>query len=408
MRVLALLAVVLFFSWVRRPGDFAGYLLVGELVLEGRHIYADAPPGINTWPPFFALFCVPLALLATPGPALARALWLLLNFAALAFVFDLLGRLLYGRPLSLRPAPGRLTLAAPALLVPLVQSFRYVLSNFEHVQINVVVFALALGGLARQARGREWTGGGLLGLAASLKVMPVVFIPYLALRRRWRAAAGATLATAALSAGLPALAFGPARFWEYVGAWRQSVAAGWGVGKMNQSVHAMFDRALGHGLPPFAEGTNVLPESGDPAVLGAVVLAAVAVAAVALAASRGPVAPGGRAALAEWSALFLAAALFAPVMWKAYLIVALLPNALLFAAWRSSGPDSRARRVLGAVLLSAFALGVLTTRSVVGTDLAWRFEMTSTVTWAALILLGGVLWLRARTARGPEAAAAAP
>lgn len=407
LRALGLLALVLFFSWVRRPGDFAGYLIVGELVLEGRHIYADAPPGINTWPPFFALFCVPLALLATPGPVLARALWLLLNFALLAVVFDLLARLVYGRRLGLRAGSDRLTLAAPALLVPLVLSLRYVFSNFEHVQINIVIFALALGGLALQARGREWTGGGLLGFAASLKVIPVVFIPYLAYRRRWKAATSAALAGVALSVALPAVAFGPARFVEYVDAWRASVAAGWGVGKMNQSLFALLDRTLGHGLAPFAEGTNALPESGDPIVLGALIVAAAVAGAIALAAFRGPIDPGGPAALAEWSAVFLAAALFSPVMWKAYLIVALLPNTLLFAAWRSAAPGGRVRRVLSAVLLAAFALGVLTTRSVVGRDLAWRFEMTSAVTWAGLILLGGVLWLRTRVAREPGPPAAA-
>src|SRR5574337_105859 len=85
--------------WMQRPGDFAGYVTVGELVLAGKHIYRDAPPGLNTWPPFFSLLCVPLALLARPTPLLARAVWLLLNFALLWMTLRLLARLIYDRDL---------------------------------------------------------------------------------------------------------------------------------------------------------------------------------------------------------------------------------------------------------------------------------------------------------------------
>ncbi len=402
---LLLLAAALFFSWVRRPGDFAGYLLVGELVLEGRHIYADAPPGINTWPPFFSLLCVPWTLLAAPSPYLSRGLFLLLNFGLLLLLLHWLAKLVYGRRLSLRAGGDRLSVAAPALLVPLLLSSRYVLSNFEHVQVNILIFALALGGLFLQARGRQGWGGVALGAAAALKVMPVLFLPYLAYRRRWRAAGSAALATVVFSVALPVGAFGWGRFWDYAAAWRDAVAVGWGVGKMNQSVYAMFDRWIGHGMVPLAvEGTNVVPEPVDPWVTVAVATLALAVAAVALGLFRGPLRPDGWPALAEWSVVFLAAALFSPVMWKAYLIVVLLPNTLLFAAWRSLDFDRRTRRLAGSVALAGFVLGVLTTRSVVGTPLSWRLEMASTVTLAGLILLAGLLWFRARAGRELAAA----
>ena len=55
--------------WVQRAADFAGYLRVGDVVLHGAHLYLDAPPGINTWPPFFGLLCVPLSLLARASTA---------------------------------------------------------------------------------------------------------------------------------------------------------------------------------------------------------------------------------------------------------------------------------------------------------------------------------------------------
>jgi glycosyl transferase family 87 len=369
--------------WVRRPGDFAGYLIVGDLVLAGRHIYADAPPHINTWPPFFSLLCVPLALLAAPTPYLARGVWLVLNAALLAVVLRLISRLVY--------RDGR-----PELLIPLLLSARFVLGNFEHLQINLVVFALALTGLALQARGREVTGGVVLGFAAAIKVMPLAFVPYLMYRGRWRAAATTLAATAAFSAS-PLLVFGWDRFRDYLTAWRAAVAAGWGAGRMNQSVLAMWDRLLAHRLWPLtAPGVDDLPESGAALTRLAVAVSLAVVIGLALAAFRGRPRPDGWAALAEWSAVFVVAAVFGPVSWKSYLVVSLLPNTLLFAVWRSAALDGRTRAVGGRVLLAVFLLGGLTAPGLVGRAAAERLEMSSVVTLAALVLLGGVLWLRPR------------
>ena len=387
-------------SWIRRAGDFAGYVTVGRLVLDGGHIYADAPPGLNTWPPFFSLFCVPLALLAAPTPYLARGCWMLLNFALLLLVLRILARLVYGRDMSLRAASGDLHPTAPELLVPLVLSSRYVLGNFEHQQVNILTFALALGGLYLHANRRELLGGVCLGSAAALKVMAVLFIPYLMYRRQWRTALSAAATASALSLS-PLLVFGPTRFWDYVGAWRAAVEAGWGVGKMNQSVYAMLDRWIGHGMVPFAvTGANGISASGDPRVVVGVALLAAIVALAGLAIFRDGHRRGSWPDLAEWSVVFICSAIFGPVSWKAYLAVVLLPNTLLFAAWRSSELAATTRRGAGLVLLTAFVLGGLTTPGLVGKVAAGKLEMTSVVTLAALVLCAGSLWFRATLGSG--------
>lgn len=384
--------------WVRRAGDFAGYLLVGDLVLAGRDIYLDAPRGVNTWPPFFSLVCVPLALLAAPSPLLARAVWILLNDVALLLALWVIVRLVYRRDLSLRAEPDGLSLVAPEVLVPLLLSYRYVTGNFDHLQINIVIFALALGGLYLQATGREFAGSITLGAAAAMKVMPVAFIPYLAYRRRYRAAALTAAATAALSLS-PILVFGWGRFWHYVEAWRSVVSAGFGVGKMNQSVFAMWDRFIGHGMIPLATaGISIHPESGDPRVTAATLASLALVTLLALWIFRGPAAPDGWATLSEWSVVCIVSALFGPVCWKAYLIVLLLPNTLLFAAWRSAEVREHERRVIGRILAASFILGALPAPGLVGRRLAGALEMASAGTIAALVMLGGLLWFRARQA----------
>jgi hypothetical protein len=121
----------------------------------------------------------------------------------------------------------------------------------------------------------------------------------------------------------------------------------------------------------------------------------------ALVAWRGRPRPDSWAALAEWSAVFLASAIFGPVAWKSYLIVTLLPNTLLFAVCLSPRMDARTRAGAAAVLVVAFVLGGLPMPGLVGEAVAERLEMSSTVTLAALVLLGGVLWLRARLAEAP-------
>jgi hypothetical protein len=391
LRGLLAYAVIGSVIWIQRSGDFAGYLLVGNLVRAGRDIYLDATA--NTWPPSFSLLCVPLALLATPTPYLARGCWLLLNFACLLLVFRIIAQLVYRRDLSLRAESTGLSLAAPELLVPYLLTDRYVSGNFDHLQINIIIFALALGGLSLQATGREVAGGIALGCAAALKVMPVIFIPYLGYRRRWRAAAYSALAWAVFTL-CPIVVFGWSRFWEYAAGWHAKVVAGWDVGQMNQSVVAMWARLIADGMARFGTaGINDRPELGATLLMVAVAASLAVVTLSALWIFRGAARPDGWTALAEWSVVFIVGAIFGPVCWKAYLVVLLLPNTLLFAVWRSPQVDARTRRTTGAILVVAYLIGAFPSPGFVGETVASFLERASGVTVAALILLAGTLWL---------------
>ncbi len=403
LRGILAIAVYGLYTWTKRHGDVDGYILVGRLVLDGGHIYLDAPT-INTWPPFFSLVSVPFAVLAAPTPLLAHGFLMLLSYAMLLVVLHLLARLVYDCNLSLRAESAGLSLAAPALLVPLLLTSRYIASNFEHLQVNFLLFAVTLAGLYLQANGRELVGGLAIGLGAALKVMPALFIPYLAYKGRWRAAGYAALATLIFSLS-PVLVFGWARFWDYILAWRAALAAGWGSGHLNQSVLAMWDRFIGHGMLPFTVGSDHLAASGEYLVTVVYALSVGLVTLLALWILRGRVPQNSWAALAEWSVVFIISALFGPVARKHYLIVLLLPNTLLFAAWQRSDLDPRMRRTAGIFLLSAFVVGVLTTDGVVGGALAGVLEMTSVVTVAGLIMLGGSLWFRSWLAVHPVRAA---
>jgi hypothetical protein len=398
---LLLAAVIgLTIAYQHRSGDLAGYVQVGDLVLSGRHPYRDAAPGISTWPPFFWIIAVPLALASRLSAGATRVGWLAVNWLALYAVLALSVRLVHNRRLAFSGdgSDGRVPLASAIVLVPLLLTLRYVLSNFEHLQINVLWLAIVLGGLALVARGRQTWGAVAIGAAAALKVMPALFIPYFLWRRQLRAAL-LTAAWAALFTLSPVAVFGWSRYVDYLRAWRQAVEAGWGVGRMNQSVYAMLDRLIGHRLVPFAAaGVNDLPASGVSAVWLAFLATLAAVAVLAAWTMRGPLSAGtvDRRPLAEWSAVLLVAALFGTVCWKAYLVVALLPNMLLVAAWRDAGESPAVRRRLGALVLAAFALGIVAADVLVGRAVAARAEMASVEAWAGLLLLGTLFWYRWR------------
>jgi hypothetical protein len=390
-----LLAIALFFSYARRPGDFIGYVAAGNAVLSGNDIYDDTPPGLNNWPPFFSLLCVPLALMDRATPYLARGFWIILNYGVLLLILDMVSRLVYGRKLTFSGANSTVSLASSAILIPLALTLPYLLYQFLYHQVNLILFVLALGGLVLQEKGWGSLGGLALGLAAAMKVMPVLFVPYLAYRRRWKPALSALAATVVFSL-TPILVLGWNHFWRDFKAWLAICRRNpWGTGSANQSVYAMWDRFLGHGLVPFVSlGKFFLPMSGDRRVRIAWMLSIAFTGLVVLLAFRGQPRLGSMSSHTEWSVVFLIAALFGPVGWKHYLVVLLLPNALLYAVWCSKLVDARVRKVVGVVLLVAVLLSLSTSHDIVGKSLAQRFETGAVITDAALILLAGLLWFR--------------
>lgn len=381
---------------MRNSEDFGGYVLVGNLILAGEHPYDAAPPGISTWPPVFGMLCVPLALLDGVSTPLARATWLLLVAAALFWALRELALLVHGRRLGWTLG---LPLGSAALIVPLLLAHAAVLGNFLHLQISTVMFAAVLVALRLDAEGRSWRGGLLLGAVAALRVMPVVFIPYWLWRGRWRAALAASVGLILVSL-LPVLVYGPATFAEYTSSWLDVVSGGaWGVGKMNQSMPAAWDRLLGHGIVPFVADPQVaLDPSGSP-VVRLVVLATMAITgALALVLFRGRTAPGGSIALVEWSIVFLVAAAYGPVCWKSYLVVALLPLVLLWKFARDPRSSVAIRRLALWTLVVGGGLLALPGRDFWGRWIGGSLELASTYTVAVFALLAGLFLLRHRLA----------
>src|ERR1700728_4199802 len=96
--IIVLLGLVLTFEVIRdcfKDGDFIGYIHAGNAVLTDKEPYSDH---LNTWPPFFSIFCVPLALINNISAILSRFIWLLSSLVAMYFIMKLTIKMLFNKP----------------------------------------------------------------------------------------------------------------------------------------------------------------------------------------------------------------------------------------------------------------------------------------------------------------------
>lgn len=175
---------------------------------DGRSLY-DEPALRGAWfvyPPFATFLLAPLAWL---GFDVAKYVLLAVSIGLLALIAWRILRLAGVR------ADFRLGVMSAALAV-IVVDVEPVQATLWWGQINVVLMAMVMLDLLRPS-GARWRGIGL-GLAAGIKLTPLIFLPYLLVTRQWRASATATatfVATAALT--WPLLPRDSAWFWTHLG-----------------------------------------------------------------------------------------------------------------------------------------------------------------------------------------------
>jgi alpha-1,2-mannosyltransferase len=180
--------------------DLSVYRYAGQALLDGRSVYGSDDPVTGlpfTYPPFAAVVMVPVALV--PGPA-AAAVWTGASVCALAAVVTLSLRTLG------QSAPGWLV----ALLTLGAVALEPVWQNLTFGQVNLLLMLAVLVDLLLPDR--RWSGV-LVGVAAGVKLTPLVFVVLLVMVGR-RTAAGRAVLTFALTVALgAALTAGSAPYW---------------------------------------------------------------------------------------------------------------------------------------------------------------------------------------------------
>jgi alpha-1,2-mannosyltransferase len=175
------------------------WLLDGGDLYDYR--YLDTMYGF-TYPPFAALALSPLLALSWP---VAIAAGLVLNAAAVVLLLRW-----YMVPILRRNGWPLWTPCAFAFLALLV--FEPTLDTFSYGQVNLVLLVLACADLRALRAGGRWAEVGI-GVATAIKLTHAVFIGYLIVARRYRAAAVAA-GTSALATALAAV-IAPDSSWAF-------------------------------------------------------------------------------------------------------------------------------------------------------------------------------------------------
>ncbi|MEN3221574.1 glycosyltransferase 87 family protein [Mycolicibacterium porcinum] len=197
-----------FFGLTENNFDLDTYRAAVHASWDGRSLYQQ-PALRGAWfvyPPFATFFLAPLAWL---GFDVAKYVLLAVSIGVLALIAWRIMRLAGIR------AGLRLGLMSAALAVIAVE-IEPVQATLWWGQINILLMAVVMLDLLRPAQAR-WRGIGL-GLAAGIKLTPLVFLPYLLLTRQWRASAVASLTFVATAAFTwLVLPRDSAWFWSHLG-----------------------------------------------------------------------------------------------------------------------------------------------------------------------------------------------
>lgn len=208
----ALVAVYTVWYSAKEPEmDFRVYRMGGQHVfgsgLYSAHIEVLGRHLLFTYPPVAALLFWPLSHV----PALAgQVLWDAANMIALVTLIAV--SIAAARSRQLVSSDWRTALL---LLAPVALLLYPVRSDLALGQINILLVLVILVDLtlAPSWRGRSLPCGVLVGLAAAVKLTPLIFLPYLVVSRQWRAARNATLTFVLVTGALFALS--PRASWVY-------------------------------------------------------------------------------------------------------------------------------------------------------------------------------------------------
>ncbi|MEI7765944.1 MAG: glycosyltransferase family 87 protein [Phycisphaerae bacterium] len=197
------------YVWHRIPhghfGDFRHFYPAAKAMVTGENPYSVRAPDSDRpgyiYPPLLAFLYSPLSYLSL---FTAARISLLVNVAAIC------GALGLGAKTMLERLVGRRVEAWQVMLVAVlggVLTFDKIKGELQMLQSNALILLALVMALYLLDRAPIWAGVAL-GFAMNIKYQAIILLPYLLLRRRWKAA-GAMVVGTAFWALLPAVLVGP-------------------------------------------------------------------------------------------------------------------------------------------------------------------------------------------------------
>ncbi|GEM_PF-2019973 len=178
--------------------DFTSYLLSSRALLNGANPYETGSPFPFIYPLFLCVILYPFTALPY---WLSNLLWFLSNVAALYFSASVLLKL-HWASLSYK----EITIL---FLVPFLMLTNVVQNNLLNGQVNLMVLLLCVLFLNYYIGSHKFTASVLLAAAIAIKLTPLIFIPYLILRKDFVWAALAMAISFVFIFGLPYAISGP-------------------------------------------------------------------------------------------------------------------------------------------------------------------------------------------------------
>jgi alpha-1,2-mannosyltransferase len=208
LSVAGTLARVVYIAVTEREVDLGVYLMGAHQVFSG-HLYTTylaVPREPFTYPPLAALLFIPLGVLSPTG---SQVLWAVISVGVLIAFLAVSLR-------AVRPDWPR----ADVLRWALVLTFPAAVLNpiamtFSFGQINLLLALLVVADLTGtySVAGRALPRGIMTGVAAAIKVTPLIFVLYLFLTRQIRA--GCTALAVFVACGIGMTVVAPSESWSY-------------------------------------------------------------------------------------------------------------------------------------------------------------------------------------------------
>lgn len=213
-----ILAVVGLILLNRHWVDFNAYYLAGQSFLAGRtDLYApDFAENVfmdYRYPPLFLLLFLPVWILPQP---LAVYFWYWLNLAAVY----LTGRVVAGE--LKQAAQGTAVKISLILLISFIAVFKYLWMSIRYGNVHLIVVCLLFGAFYFVFKQKDKTAGLLMALAISIKIFPVLTLPYFFIQKKWRFLA-VTIGFVFVFNLIPAFYFGFGTNLKLLGDWYRHV-----------------------------------------------------------------------------------------------------------------------------------------------------------------------------------------
>ncbi|UCC94986.1 MAG: DUF2029 domain-containing protein [Candidatus Omnitrophota bacterium] len=183
--LIAIVFLSLFFRHAHRAPkrhycDFRVYYATGARFIAKEDIYSRPQESITPYKysPMFALVMCPLSLLS---PQAASLVFFTINFILLILAFVLSRKLIVQENISFKQ---RVFLYVATIMM----TSRFILQVLDSGQVGILILSLIIIGLYLVQREKDVLGAAFLGFAVMVKYMPVVFLPYFLVKKKFKLA----------------------------------------------------------------------------------------------------------------------------------------------------------------------------------------------------------------------------